>query len=293
MKINLKTVFSLLTFVFFISFNQSVFAAVPTCTNWTSIKVNNCTLAQWSATPRNPNCKVTSHIAGLQLNSTGAVTMRFANTTTTTLCSDPSLVYIGSRPYSASTSWTLSTGVGVKKVCVKFINATGSAVCGANIQVVAVPSPTITLTPSPTVTPGGPTVTPVATATPAPSPTQPSLPCLCNTNNTCTMTRCTFSKYTNITYANPIKCKPLIATKYVSNALPSSGQETDWCRRPQRTKGDANGDDVIDLVDYFYTLTVANSIAKIPPTINADFNGDGLVNVTDKQIVIRSINNSN
>ena len=129
--------------------------------------------------------------------------------------------------------------------------------------------------------PGGPTRTP--------TPTGVNLACVCGATNTC-HSSCDFNEFTTIelpgvSYANPIKC---LLPVTLFNAAPVAARKTDWCRRPQKTKGDATGDDRITLHDYFYYVS-ARYGAKIPQSINPDFNGDGAVNNLDRLIIIKSL----
>lgn len=135
-----------------------------------------------------------------------------------------------------------------------------------------------TSTPRPTVTPGGPSVTP------SPLPTIDPL-CVCNAANTCS-NKCIFHKQTGITtYVNPVKCA---AALNFFATTPSAANKTDWCRRLERTKGDANGDNKVTLLDYFYYLS-AKFAGKVPSTVNPDFNGDGQINAEDRAIIIKTL----
>lgn len=140
--------------------------------------------------------------------------------------------------------------------------------------------PTATKTPTPT----GPTKTP--TPTKKPTPTVNPL-CVCNAQNVCT-TQCYFSKYTGITYTTPPKCN-LTSSSTLYPSTPSAANKTDWCRRSYKTKGDADGNDIINKMDYFYYVAAVNG-GKIPVTVNPDFNGDGEVGVADRAIIIKSPN---
>jgi hypothetical protein len=55
-----------------------------------------------------------------------------------------------------------------------------------------------------------------------------------------------------------------------------------------RTKGDSDGNGNASLKDYFYYVA-AKFGAKIPPTVNPDFNGDDKVDEKDGEIIIKSI----
>lgn len=140
---------------------------------------------------------------------------------------------------------------------------------------------------SPTATPVPPTNTPTPTST-VPTPTiNPA--CVCGTGDLCDATNCTFNKYTSsdipgITYNDPLKCSlsPLLFPTPPSD-------KTSWCRRSMRTKGDADGNGIINTADYFYYVAAVNG-GKIPVTANPDFNGDGEVGANDRTIIIKSLN---
>lgn len=108
--------------------------------------------------------------------------------------------------------------------------------------------------------------------------------CKCS-NNKCT-NACFFDKIPKINYSSPRKCA-IIANIYQSS--PDANNQTQWCRYYLLSKGDANGDGKVNLLDYFY-YQQAQYGGKIPPSINLDFNGDGLISSADKTILIKSIN---
>lgn len=148
-------------------------------------------------------------------------------------------------------------------------------------------TPTRTPTPprsTPTRTPTPPTNVPTATVT----PTGTQLGCLCN-NNACT-SQCTFNKRTTlpsgVSYANPIGCN---LSSALFNATPDANGKNAWCTRPSRTMGDADGNGVVDRIDYLYYVQAVNG-GQIPFTssvnVNPDFNGDGEVGVSDRAIVV-------
>lgn len=120
----------------------------------------------------------------------------------------------------------------------------------------------------------------VATVDPTPTP-NPA--CVCAAN--ACATACSFDKYpTGVTYTNPIKCS--VIDGYSST--PTDANKTQWCRNYYRTKGDANGDGSANILDYFYYIAVSFG-AKIHPSINLDFNGDGVVSSADKAILIKTL----
>jgi len=110
----------------------------------------------------------------------------------------------------------------------------------------------------------------------------PGLICGCLDGSCSTI--CTLEKFSDITYSTPLKCA-------LADSLFSTPQtnKTAWCKAPKRTKGDANGDGVINMLDYFYYVAAASG-GKIPLAVNPDFNGDGVVNVSDIAIILKSLN---
>lgn len=69
----------------------------------------------------------------------------------------------------------------------------------------------------------------------------------------------------------------------------SAGQDTTaFCKRPLRTLGDADGDGKVTVTDYLYLVRGLNN-RPLPSTVTVDFNGDGAVNDTDKQIMISAL----
>ncbi len=136
----------------------------------------------------------------------------------------------------------------------------------------------------PTATPGTPTNTPTPTST-VPTPTvNPA--CVCGTGDLCDATNCTFDKFSApITYTNPIKC---LLSDSLFPTPPSAANKTSWCQRGIRTKGDADGNAIINNTDYFYYVAAVMG-GKIPLTVNPDFNGDGEVGAADRVIIIKSL----
>lgn len=137
----------------------------------------------------------------------------------------------------------------------------------------------------PTATPG-PTLTPTPTVTGGPTPT-------INPNCTCQAVECSssciFDKYSladGINYINPLKC---YLTTNVLATIPTDANKTSWCQAGKRTKGDADGNAIINTTDYFYYVAAVNG-GKIPVTANPDFNGDGEIGAADRTIIIKSLN---
>lgn len=108
--------------------------------------------------------------------------------------------------------------------------------------------------------------------------------CKCTTNNSCS-TVCFFDKFSGISYFSPRKCK-VINGIYKSN--PSDNQKTNWCRYYLLSKGDANGNGKINFVDYFYYVQVKSG-GKVPQSVNIDFDGNGIVDSKDRNIIIKSL----
>lgn len=153
---------------------------------------------------------------------------------------------------------------------------------------------------SPTPTPGGcktrpaclDTVPPCMIAEPAEGwcpaltitpPVDPA--CVC-ADNTCSAS-CTFDKFTDVNYNNPIKCSQ-DNTVFIST--PTTDDKNGWCQSTLRTKGNANGPDDtnIDMTDYYYYVAAING-GKIPTAVNVDFDGDGIISTLDRAIVVRSL----
>ncbi|MEK7522638.1 MAG: hypothetical protein AAB569_03590, partial [Patescibacteria group bacterium] len=96
----------------------------------------------------------------------------------------------------------------------------------------------------------------------------------------------TFDKFTTpVTYIDPIKCS-LLSSLFTAD--PSADNKISWCQRSLRTKGDSDGDGLINLKDYFYYVT-AKVGGKIPITVNPDFDGSGTIEANDRTIIIKSL----
>lgn len=126
-----------------------------------------------------------------------------------------------------------------------------------------------------TLTASQPTATTAPTATSVPG-------CDCSaTANTCAavcpVNQAT-NKFSDITYTEPVKCS---LTSTINVPTPATAQEkTSWCNRPGRTKGDADGNGVVNDLDYIYYMRAVMR-APLPGSINPDFNGDGDVTTAD------------
>lgn len=116
----------------------------------------------------------------------------------------------------------------------------------------------------------------------APSPTtNPN--CSCD-NDTCSLTNCAFDKFPDVSYP-AIKCS---LPSFLFSSTPTSSNKNSWCQASKRTKGDADANNIINTTDYFYYVAAFNG-GKIPMTVNPDFNGDGEVLPTDREIIIKSL----
>lgn len=119
--------------------------------------------------------------------------------------------------------------------------------------------------------------------TPTPTPiASPS--CLCSSGDACDPS-CSFDKYTDINYSNPIKCS---RAGSLAGPTPNASNKNAYCVRNLRTKGDADGQNGVTDADYDY-YTQAVSGGKIDPSINPDFDGDGEVGAKDRVIIIKKL----
>lgn len=122
-------------------------------------------------------------------------------------------------------------------------------------------------------------------ATVDPTPT-PVASCSCAAAGTCAAT-CFFDKFgSGVAYTNPVKCN--LGAALFSSA-PAAADKNGWCRSYMRTRGDANGDGKVGILDYFYYVSATVFGAKLPPSANIDFNGDGVVSSADKAVLIKSL----
>lgn len=123
--------------------------------------------------------------------------------------------------------------------------------------------------------PTSPTNTPV--------PTQ-SAGCVCQSDGTCASS-CPVYQSANrlsvsgIDYASPYKCTLNQTNQWLS--APTVDNKNSFCTRVLRTKGDANGTDGVDeLIDFGYYFRAVIG-AKLPPGVNPDFDGDGVISNDD------------
>ncbi len=161
------------------------------------------------------------------------------------------------------------------------------------------PIPTHTPTPTPTNTPT-PTRTPTPTPTPTTEPTPTNVPgCECVPSENapvsgggwfvCASNNCpvnlTANRFPEIHYTSPTVCS-LVSS--INMPTPPFIQERSlWCNRPLRPKGDADGQNGINHLDYFYYLRAVLR-GPLPTTVNPDFSGDGRVDTDDLVIWERS-----
>jgi hypothetical protein len=144
---------------------------------------------------------------------------------------------------------------------------------------IANPTPTQTPTPTPTATP---TPTPTATPTPTQIPTATPVPgCECNSSSICTNV-CPLYQATNrvqgVSYPSEIKCSLVNSLNIPTPA--TAQQKNNWCNRSWRLKGDADGNGLVNELDYLYYLRAVLR-APLPGSVNPDFNGDGDVTTAD------------
>jgi hypothetical protein len=129
-------------------------------------------------------------------------------------------------------------------------------------------------------------VIPSPTLTPTPT-INPNCHCVLNTNN-CS-TSCNFSSYSSFSYNAPFRCLP---SESLFSIIPTGW---DWrnsgCQRPERGRGDADGNGVINTLDYMYYVSAVNG-GRIHYSINPDFNGDGEVGFSDREIIIKSLSST-
>ncbi|MDO8497036.1 MAG: dockerin type I domain-containing protein, partial [bacterium] len=97
-------------------------------------------------------------------------------------------------------------------------------------------------------------------------------------------------KYDGVEYPAHIKCA-IPSEKDRFTSAPSAAQRKDWCQRPLRTKGDINGDGIVDSQDYASYIRIVNG-SKVNPNFIPDVNGDGVVSPEDRDIVVRTLRSS-
>ena len=138
-------------------------------------------------------------------------------------------------------------------------------------------SPVTTLpitTTVPKTTTVAPTTSPVTTVNPL---------CACAASNLCT-SQCTFS---GGAAGSSVSCLREDYKGVIPTMSPINTKS--YCTRSSRTIGDADGVNGVDALDYFYYQQFVNGV-KLPDNINPDFNGDGVVSIADRNIVISTLN---
>jgi len=107
------------------------------CKSLTDFYINSCTpRSKWDTSPLPAACKTNSTGVTLHLGVSGATKMAFFEPSSTSVdCTKAANSSFGAdQAYAATKSWTLSSGTGNKKVCVRLKNASGSVKCGALIN---------------------------------------------------------------------------------------------------------------------------------------------------------------
>ena len=78
-------------------------------------------------------------------------------------------------------------------------------------------------------------------------------------------------------------------TASLFSTAPTQANKNSWCQRQSRTKGDSDGDGVVTFIeDYanYLQVVVGNTL---PPNVNPDVNGDGIVSPEDRTIIIQNL----
>ncbi len=186
---------------------------------------------------------------------------------------------------NVSKGWTCKPGgayVYQQNPCNSTISNWNFTVSKATPTVTPTPKASPTLSPTPSTTPT-PSETPTPTLTPSPSPT-PNPVCVCKSDNTCDTT-CSFDEYPDVTYTTPLNCSREAG---IVGPTPDSAGKTAYCQRNLRTKGDVDGDGTVTNTDYYYYVSAVNR-GGLPLAANPDINGDGVVSVTDGNIIVKTL----
>ncbi len=118
---------------------------------------------------------------------------------------------------------------------------------------------------------------PPTVALPTPDPL-----CVCGTDDICNTAHCTFEGSSS----TQIKCSRETS---VAGPTPGADHKKSYCQRPRRTKGDANGDYVVDQNDYAIYLRAMLGVS-IAASDNPDFDGNGMVSPADLTIFKNNYN---
>ncbi len=172
---------------------------------------------------------------------------------------------------------TTRVGTSSTTNCVSKIGPTPSPTPVISLVPSLTPRVTITSGPSPTGTLNG-----TVSGTPVPSVTS-ATSCSCVADS-CSST-CVFDVFSDIAYSQPLKCTLPSTVHFSSPDAPLKNQS---CTAAKRTKGDADGNGTINMLDYMYFIS-ASFGGKVPPAVNPDFSGDGVVGAADRTIIIKSL----
>ncbi len=117
--------------------------------------------------------------------------------------------------------------------------------------------------------------------------------CGCDAALNC-QTGCIFNQYSTtqlsgVSYRSPLKCN--LSPNLFGAAAPNAANRDNWCSRPDRTKGDADGNNTVTSTDYLYYVNAVLG-RKLPVGVNPDFDGDGQVSAEDREIIIKTLGGS-
>lgn len=142
-------------------------------------------------------------------------------------------------------------------------------------------TPSVTLTVSPTLT-----TSPSLSPTQSPTITQPAS-CVCNQDNTCDSS-CVYQVPSCPEGATCPSTQMKCARESSIGPTPGAEAKNGYCRSAKRFVGDADGNGIVDALDYLYYVRAVNG-GQIPDTVNPDFNGDGYVSPSDRVIIIATL----
>lgn len=107
--------------------------------------------------------------------------------------------------------------------------------------------------------------------------------CAC-ANDTCN-TACKFDALLDVVYSPTIRCE---LSPSLFTTAPSLENKNAWCASAKKTMGDADGNGMVNNMDYLYYVSAVNG-GTIPSSVNPDFNGDGEIGFADRSIIIKSL----